>query len=259
MDSSVGLLLIGISFCYRIIWLVGIEHRWLEQFRSLGRPPSSSLPRLITPLAAVLADRVAQFDNTAKTSSSTSPANQVRIWLSASEWRSLLDGVAVRLEENRDIARYLSSLLIFVGLLGTFWGLLVTIGSVSQVIGAIAITETEGLSVLTDRLAEPLSGMGTAFSSSLFGLAGSLIVGLAALFASQAQNRFFQHLEEWLSRNTRLTDTDKGSLSDAPAPKSDPTSYQLALLSQAAKTIERGTESVAEMLRRQSDSQPSAT
>jgi hypothetical protein len=127
--------------------------------------------------------------------------------LSAMTMRSLLDGVRLRLDESRDLSRYIIGLLIFLGLLGTFWGLLETIASVAGVIGGLS-TDTGDLgdtfNQLKSNLQGPLSGMGTAFSSSLFGLAGSLVVGFLDLQAGHAQNRFYNHLEEWLSELAHL-------------------------------------------------------
>ena len=122
--------------------------------------------------------------------------------------QTLLDGIAVRLDEAREISRYMVGLLVFLGLLGTFWGLLQTVQSVSSVIAGIDVGGANvGLAFeeLKAGLEAPLSGMGTAFSSSLFGLAGSLILGFLGLQAGQAQIRFYNDLEEWLSSLTRLS------------------------------------------------------
>ena len=129
--------------------------------------------------------------------------------------RSLLDSLASRLDEARDISRYLVGLLIFLGLLGTFWGLLETVTSVGDAIQALDVTSTESGTVfeeLKSGLERPLAGMGLSFSSSLFGLAGSLILGFLDLQASQAQNRFYNDLEDWLST---ITDIEAGEGSAA--------------------------------------------
>ena len=131
-----------------------------------------------------------------------------RLTLSALSMRTLLDGISARLDESRDISRYLIGLLIFLGLLGTFWGLLDTIHSIGAVVQGLSSGEGDVATIFRDLkagLQAPLSGMGTAFSSSLFGLAGSLVLGFLDLQASQAQNRFYNDLEEWLSGLTRLT------------------------------------------------------
>ena len=171
-----------------------------------------------------------------------------RFSLSAISMRSLLDGVGARLDESRDISRYMIGLLIFLGLLGTFWGLLQTIDAVSDVIANLSVGSKELGPVFDDLkagLQAPLSGMGTAFSSSLFGLAGSLVLGFLELQAGQAQNRFYNDLEDWLSGQTRLA---SGALS-GEADQSVP-AYVQALLEQTAdslenlqRTLQRGEES----------------
>jgi hypothetical protein len=162
--------------------------------------------------------------------------------------RSLLDGIAARLDEQREISRYFIGLLIFLGLLGTFWGLLKTVDSVADVIGTLSVTSDDlpGMfGSLKAGLQAPLSGMGTAFSSSLFGLAGSLVLGFLDLQAGQAQNRFYNELEEWLASATRLSSGGPGSgEGDASVP-----AYIQALLEQNAdnldelqRTLTRGEE-----------------
>jgi hypothetical protein len=130
--------------------------------------------------------------------------------------RSLLDSLASRLDEARDISRYLIGLLIFLGLLGTFWGLLQTVTSVGEAIKSLDVTTAESGTIFEELkagLQAPLAGMGTSFSSSLFGLAGSLVLGFLDLQASQAQNRFYNELEEWLSSITDIAAGDGGQLS----------------------------------------------
>jgi hypothetical protein len=119
--------------------------------------------------------------------------------------RAILDSIATRLDESRDIARYLTGLLVFLGLLGTFWGLLDTVGSIGKVIQSLEVGGDAGaiFENLKSGLSAPLGGMGIAFSSSLFGLAGSLVLGFLDLQASQAQNRFYTDLEDWLSTTVR--------------------------------------------------------
>ncbi len=229
----VGVLILGIAYIFRQVILLLGEEAWIERFRS-NRPGVSveTPPRLLAPMAAMLGDR------------------KGRLSLSALSLRSLLDGISARLEENRDLSRYLIGLLIFLGLLGTFWGLLQTIRSVGDVIGGLSMGSGDLSAVfgnLKAGLQAPLSGMGTAFSSSLFGLAGSLILGFLELQAGQAQNHFYNQLEEWLAGQTRLS---SGSLSlgeggDQPVP-----AYVQALLEQTAdslealqRTLERGEES----------------
>jgi hypothetical protein len=146
-------------------------------------------PKLLAPMATMLRDRTGHVS------------------LSTLSMRSILESIGSRLDEARDISRYLVGLLIFLGLLGTFWGLLETINSVGSTIGALNTQGNDALVVfeeLKTGLEAPLKGMGTAFSSSLFGLAGSLVLGFLDLQASQAQNRFYNELEDWLSSITEL-------------------------------------------------------
>jgi hypothetical protein len=144
------------------------------------------------------------------------------ISLSTASMRSIMDSIGSRLDEARDTGRYLVGLLVFLGLLGTFWGLLDTIQSVGRAISALDTKAGEGVALFDDLksgLAAPLRGMGTAFSSSLLGLAGSLVLGFMELQASHAQNRFYNELEEWLSAITELT----------PSGSSEQASRQLAV------------------------------
>src|SRR3979409_979692 len=135
--------------------------------------------------------------------------------------RSLLDSIATRLDEARDMARYMTGLLIFLGLLGTFWGLIETVGSVGNVIKGLKVggDASAMFDALKDGLAAPLAGMGISFSSSLFGLAGSLVLGFLDLQTSQAQNRFYTDLEDWLATTVRdLGVTGDGAASAAGLP-----------------------------------------
>src|SRR5258705_8914813 len=128
-----------------------------------------------------------------------------RMTISQQTMRHLLDSIATRLDEARDISRYMTGLLVFLGLLGTFWGLIETVGSVGKVIEGLKVGGDSGalFDTLKDGLAAPLGGMGISFSSSLFGLAGSLILGFLDLQSSQAQNRFYTDLEDWLASTVR--------------------------------------------------------
>jgi methyl-accepting chemotaxis protein len=162
------------------------EVRWVNSFLA---GTDSSEPVLLAPMKALL-------------SRSSSMA------LSTSSMRSILDSIATRLDESRDISRYLIGLLVFLGLLGTFWGLLQTIGSISETIQSLdpgSGDANDVLNSLKEGLSAPLGGMGTAFSSSLFGLSGSLILGFLDLQAGRAQNRFYTELENWLSTVTDLS------------------------------------------------------
>jgi len=161
---------------------------------------------------------------------------QDRFTLSAPAMRSLLDSLATRLDESRELSRYMTGLLIFLGLLGTFWGLLLTVGAIGDVIGGMSVGSGD-LNALFEQLksglGRPLRGMGTAFSSSMFGLAGALVVGFLDLTAGQAQNRFFNELEEWLAGLTRLSSGALGGEGEGSVPI-----YVQALLEQTAENME---------------------
>ncbi len=227
-----GALLIGIVHSFRQVLLLKPDTAWLAAVKRddvPGAPPPTGKPRLLAPLATMLADR------------------RGRMTLSAVSLRSLLDGISSRLDESRDLSRYMIGLLIFLGLLGTFWGLLQTVTSVGDVIGDLSVANQDLIGVFDDLkvgLEAPLEGMGTAFSSSLFGLAGSLILGFLELQASQAQNRFYNELEDWLSSYTRLSGGTLGMEGDQSVP-----AYVSALLEKTAdsldelqRTLARGEE-----------------
>ena len=191
-----GVLLLGVFYCFRQILVLGPEIRWVNAFRradpGLVLPPT---PRLLAPMATLLSER------------------KGRVAMSAPVMRSILDSIASRLDESRDISRYLIGLLIFLGLLGTFWGLLDTVFSIAETIRSLSPAGGSAEAVFEDLragLEAPLAGMGTAISSSLLGLGGSLIVGFLDLQAGQAQNRFYNELEEWLSTVTRLDASEGG-------------------------------------------------
>ena len=193
----VVVLLLGVSWNLRQVLRLSPEVRWLETFQqSRQRLAALPQPRLLAPMASMLASRGRNRDG------------EDRFTLSAPAMRSLLDSLASRLDESRELSRYMTGLLIFLGLLGTFWGLLLTIGSVADVINAMSVGNGD-VNVLFDQLksglSKPLHGMGTAFSSSMLGLAGALVLGFLDLTAGQAQNRFFNELEEWLAGLTRLS------------------------------------------------------
>ncbi len=183
----------GVVACFWQVLQLISSVRWIVGF-SHERPGHqvTRVPRLLAPLAALLRSRGSNMQ------------------IGASSARSILESVATRIEEARDITRYIVNLLIFLGLLGTFYGLATTVPAVVETIGALAPAEGEdagGVAVFTRLMAglkEQLGGMGTAFASSLLGLAGSLVVGLLELFASHGQNRFYRELEEWLSTITQL-------------------------------------------------------
>lgn len=182
---------IGVMTCFWQVYILVQSVSWIEAF--VQRRPGSedaAPPRLLAPLAQLLRSRGAKTQITASSS------------------RSIQDSVATRIDEARDITRYIINLLVFLGLLGTFYGLAITVPAVVDTIRSLAPQEGEtGLEVfgkLMGGLESQLGGMGTAFSSSLLGLAGSLVLGLLELFAGHGQNRFYRELEEWLSSITRL-------------------------------------------------------
>lgn len=189
----VAVFLVGVLINFRQVITLNREINWIRVFRT-GQTGLSVTeePRLLKPLAKHLSTR-----------------RRDRFRLSALALRTVLDGIRERLDEAREISRYLIATLIFLGLLGTFWGLLGTIGAVAQVINGLEVGSTDFAAVfneLKQGLQRPLEGMGTAFSSSLFGLGGSLALGFLDLQAGHAQNRFFNGLEEWLSGVTQLVD-----------------------------------------------------
>jgi hypothetical protein len=183
----------GVAINIRQVIALEPELRWIRMFRTGDIGISVSDPtHLMKPLAKQLEG-----------------LNRDRFSLSAFSMRTVLDGIRGRLDESREVSRYMIGLLVFLGLLGTFWGLLGTISSVWQVIEGLEVARSDFSTVfanLKTGLQQPLSSMGTAFSSSLFGLGGSLVLGFLDLQAGHAQNRFFNELEEWLSGVTHLID-----------------------------------------------------
>ena len=221
----VGVLVLGIIYNFRQVIRLYPEVGWIEGYRQAleddvvrtGASRETRHPKLLAPMATMV-------------------KNRDTLTLSALSMRSLLDSIASRLDESRDLSRYTIGLLIFLGLLGTFWGLLETVGSISGVINGLNVNGDDAGAIfgtLKRGLEAPMAGMGTAFSSSLFGLAGSLVLGFLDLQAGQAQNRFYNDLEEWLSSVTRLS---SGSLI-AEGEQSVP-AYVQALLEQTADSLE---------------------
>ena len=229
----------GIAFNFRQVILLGPEAKWIEGFHGDGASkenPLGEMPtvsggaelKLLSPMARMLEEK--------RSRSGSSVGNSGRITLSAPVMRTLLDGIGARLEESRDLARYLTGLCIFLGLLGTFWGLLGTVGSIADVIKNLTVSG-EDLAVMFTALKQgleaPLSSMSTAFASSLFGLGGSLVLGFFDLQAGQAQNAFYNELEEWLSGLTRLSSgTGPGDGEQGVS------AYTEALLEQTAESLQ---------------------
>ncbi|MBV7410419.1 biopolymer transporter ExbB [Maritimibacter sp. DP1N21-5] len=190
LNAFIGFVfVIGLVACWWQVFQIANSVGWIKRFVG-GVETDLTPPRLLAPLAALLRDR------------------RERMQIGASSTRSILDSVAQRIDEERDITRYITNLLIFLGLLGTFFGLATTVPAVVDTIRSLAPAEGEAGVEVFDRLMTgleaQLGGMGTAFSSSLLGLAGSLVVGLLELFATHGQNRFYRELEEWLSTITRV-------------------------------------------------------
>ncbi|APG15459.1 biopolymer transport protein ExbB/TolQ [Bradyrhizobium elkanii] len=184
-----GVLFIGIILAFRQVIRLYPEVSWVNNFRIAdpGLAPSRH-PKLLAPMAMILGGE-----------------RTGRMTITQTTMRHLLDSIATRLDEARDISRYMTGLLVFLGLLGTFWGLIETVGSVGKVIDGLKVGGDSGalFDTLKEGLAAPLGGMGISFSSSLFGLAGSLILGFLDLQSSQAQNRFYTDLEDWLATTVR--------------------------------------------------------
>jgi hypothetical protein len=190
LNALIGLvLLIGTILSFRQVIRLYPEVAWVNNFRIAD--PGLAVdrhPTLLAPMAAILGGE-----------------RTGRMSISQQTMRHLLDSIATRLDEARDISRYMTGLLVFLGLLGTFWGLIETVGSVGKVIDGLKVGGDAGalFDTLKEGLAAPLGGMGISFSSSLFGLAGSLILGFLDLQSSQAQNRFYTDLEDWLASTVR--------------------------------------------------------
>ncbi|MDO8979152.1 MAG: flagellar motor protein MotA [Afipia sp.] len=183
-----GVLAVGIILAFRQVIRLYPEISWVNSFR-ISDPGLAvdRRPTLLAPMAAMLSHRSG------------------RMSISQQTMRHLLDSIATRLDEARDLSRYMTGLLVFLGLLGTFWGLIETVGSVGKVIEGLKVggDASSVFDTLKEGLAAPLGGMGISFSSSLFGLAGSLVLGFLDLQSSQAQNRFYTDLEDWLAETVR--------------------------------------------------------
>src|ERR1700740_2026789 len=190
LNTLIGVVLrVGIILAFRQVIRLYPEVSWVNNFRIAD--PGLAIarhPTLLAPMAAILGGE-----------------RTGRMTISQQTMRHLLDSIATRLDEARDISRYMTGLLVFLGLLGTFWGLIETVGSVGDVIHDLKVGGDAGalFDTLKEVMAAPLGGMGISFSSSLFGLAGSLILGFLDLQSSQAQNRFYTDLEDWLATTVR--------------------------------------------------------
>ncbi|MEM8936127.1 MAG: flagellar motor protein MotA [Pseudomonadota bacterium] len=188
-----GVLFIGIVYNLRQAGVVSPSIRWFQDAYSARRAPG-----FIRAAARILENQPLTTDSS----------------------RAILDSIGTRIDEGREMGRYIMNLLVFLGLLGTFWGLLETVNAVAATINGLATTggaAEDAISQLISNLQEPLSGMGTAFSSSLFGLGGSLIVGFLDIRAGQAQNRFYTDLEDWLAGQAKTAVSEKGAKANLSA------------------------------------------
>ncbi len=230
------ILILVVGIAYSFIQVLGLrgEIYWLETLRRESRgglvfPGTLSQdtpPRLLGPMVTMIGDRAG------------------RLSLSTMSMRTLLDTIHARIEESHEISRYVIGLLIFLGLLGTFWGLLDTVNAVGETIGGLSGGSGDAVALFEDLkggLQAPLAGMGTAFSSSLFGLAGSLVLGFLELNSAQAHNRFLNELEEWLSSVTKLG-SGGGFAGEGEQPLS---AYVHALLEKTADSLEQLQRTVA--------------
>ena len=212
----------GVFWNLRQVQRLYPEVAWVEDFRRPRQKLEQAAPPvLLAPMARMLQGRADR---------------ERRITLSGQAMRTILDGISSRLDESRELSRYITGVMIFLGLLGTFWGLLHTVSSVAAVINHMTLGGGDVNTMfaqLKAGLAKPLDGMGTAFSASMFGLSGALILGFLDLTAGQAMNRFFNELEEWLASLTRLSTGAAGHDGDTTIPL-----YVQALLEQTAENME---------------------
>ena len=218
----------GIIIILRQVFILKPEIIWVEAYKrniseGLTSSVSSKMLSLLAPMASMLEEHKGRFS------------------ISSLAMRSLLDSLNLRLDETREISRYLIGLLVFLGLLGTFWGLLITIESVGSVITSLDMASADTSTMflnLKEGLKQPLNGMGTAFSSSLFGLSGSLILGFLDLQASQAQNQFYNDVEEWLSSMSLIAVSKTGKGGEKKLQEDGVPVYVQALLEQTAESVD---------------------
>ena len=223
-----SVLAFGIIIIFRQVYTLLPEIEWIEGYKrnkSTGLTGNVKTKKLIllAPMAGMLVEHKGRFT------------------ISSLAMRSLLDSLNLRLDETREISRYLIGLLVFLGLLGTFWGLLSTIESVGTVINSLGLAGEDSTSMflkLKEGLKQPLNGMGTAFSSSLFGLSGSLILGFLDIQASQAQNQFYNDVEEWLSSMSLISVNPSSNKDSKKIHEEGVPVYVQALLEQTAESID---------------------
>jgi len=223
-----SVLAFGIIIIFRQVYTLIPEIEWIEGYkRNRSKDLTANIKTkkliLLAPMASMLVEHKGRFT------------------ISSLAMRSLLDSLNLRLDETREISRYLIGLLVFLGLLGTFWGLLSTIDSVGTVINSLGVAGEDSNSMflkLKEGLKQPLNGMGTAFSSSLFGLSGSLILGFLDIQASQAQNQFYNDVEEWLSSMSLISVNSNISKDSKKIQEEGVPVYVQALLEQTAESID---------------------
>ena len=233
----VATLLFGIIHSFRMVWRLFREVNWVNRFREGDPDDNGRPPGLLAPMAFLLKNRQDAV-------------------LSPVTMRSVLDSLASRLDESRDLSRYLVGLLIFLGLLGTFWGLLETVQSIGGAIEGLDVSSTQSATLfdqLKQGLKAPLQGMGLSFSSSLLGLSGSLILGFLDLKAAQAQNRFYIDLEDWLSS---ITDVAAGSGSEMAAQGAGTASITPQLLRSEVQALQRAVEKLTYVIENQRPASP---
>ncbi len=212
-------LIIGIAINFRQVLQLYPEISWIEAFQNNTLGLNLSHPKLLSSMSRML-------------------EGKEDVIMSTTSMRTILDSIRTRLEDSRDLSRYMIGVLVFLGLLGTFWGLMATVSAVGTLIGEMSVEANDGVAIfenLKNSLSGPLAGMGVAFSSSLFGLSGSLVVGFLDLQAGHAQNRFVNELEEWLSSSTRIS---SGIIGDESTGISAP-AYVQALLEKTADALEK--------------------
>lgn len=182
----IGTIIFGMGLCFVDMFKLLPEYRWIKKFFRGGQINAELPPRILKPVAMILR------------------SEDKSVPLSANTLHSFLDIIVNRFEDQRESVRYITNTLIFLGLLGTFWGLIHTVGGFAELVGSLNFDDENIMNALQSGLAKPLAGMGVAFTSSLFGLAGSLVVGFLGLQVQLAQNAIFRELEENLSSRTKL-------------------------------------------------------
>ncbi|MET0438943.1 MAG: flagellar motor protein MotA, partial [Devosia sp.] len=226
-------LFIGIFLSFRQFFRLFPEVKWVNSLQD-GNSAQVRPPVLLAPVAGLLRERIGEAV------------------ITPTSMRSILDSVGNRLDEAKDTSRYLTGLLVFLGLMGTFYGLLETVGSVAGVINALDVTSADSASLFTnlkEGLAAPLAGMGTAFSSSLFGLAGSLLLGFLDLQTSQAQNAFYTDLEDWMTSMTELDHPVSAMQSNAGGPEMQAMIDSIGASMQNQNSSQNAIRAMAELAR----------